>query len=331
MLKVTIEQDALRVGERFAVAFQRTLRIPADDRVYPLPPGFGAFPIFRVEDYADRVPPQWREQRGVFIPMYQREALWLNFNAASWKPNAVKMGAGGINAISGEPFDEMLRAAPQDYIVCPDQPWLDGFNTGQGTIRQFVAMPLGLGYTVEAALTGKEEFGGIQIIVFEPKPGIFPEQPPPQPERGGFGQVMYSFAAQPMGLGAGGEMKQKIYPDPHGIATWDEQNYGRVAVHILNSAQFQEVTGMEAPATPIDAKTYTEYGLPWFDLYDESRGDVSPAPRLAGAKTIAARDRERDEAAEEPASFEVPDSKVKKLQPEDSHGRTGRATGSPDA
>src|SRR5947207_9374928 len=148
MLAVTIEQNAIRVGERFAVAFQRTLRIPEDNQVYPLPPGFGAFLIFKVQDYADRVPPQWHEQGGVFIPMYQREALWLSFNAASWKPNAVKVGAGGINAISGESLDPMLRADPQDYIICPDQPWLDGFNTGHGTVRQFVAMPLGFGYTV---------------------------------------------------------------------------------------------------------------------------------------------------------------------------------------
>jgi hypothetical protein len=86
MLKVTIGQNAIQVGERFAVAFQRTIRIPDDDRVYPLPPGFGAFPIFKVEDFTDRVPSQWREQSGAFIPMYQREALWLSFNAASWKP-----------------------------------------------------------------------------------------------------------------------------------------------------------------------------------------------------------------------------------------------------
>lgn len=34
--------------------------------------------ICKVEDYLDRVPASWREHGGVFIPMYQREALWLN-------------------------------------------------------------------------------------------------------------------------------------------------------------------------------------------------------------------------------------------------------------
>jgi len=41
-----------------------------------------------------------------------------------------------------------------------------------------------------------------------------------------------------MGLGAGGSMKQKIYPDPYGIETWDQDNYGRIFIHIINSSEF---------------------------------------------------------------------------------------------
>jgi len=33
-------------------------------------------------------------------------------------------------------------------------------------IRQFVAMPLGSGYSVEEQITGKPEHGGLQIIVY---------------------------------------------------------------------------------------------------------------------------------------------------------------------
>ena len=69
-------------------------------------------------------------------------------------------------------------AESQDYVVCPDQPWLDGINAGDGYIRQFVAMPLGMGYTVEGQVTGEEKFGGMQIEVFEAKPGRFPDRPP---------------------------------------------------------------------------------------------------------------------------------------------------------
>ncbi|CAO1604788.1 hypothetical protein XANCAGTX0491_008328 [Xanthoria calcicola] len=53
----------------------------------------------------------------------------------------------------------------QDYIVAPKQLWLDGIADKQGSVRQFVAMPLGSGYSVEAQITGHDEVGGIQFMV----------------------------------------------------------------------------------------------------------------------------------------------------------------------
>ena len=79
MLNMKIRNNTIHIGDHFSVQFERTLRIPDDDGRYPLPPGLGAFPICRVEDYADRVPDAWNEFGGVFIPMYQREAMWLSF------------------------------------------------------------------------------------------------------------------------------------------------------------------------------------------------------------------------------------------------------------
>ena len=94
MLEITTNHDDLLFGKGFALDFQRTLRIPDDGKTYPLPPGLGTFPVSRVEDYKDRVPGAWLEHGGVFIPMYQREALWINFHARYWKPNAVKVAVG---------------------------------------------------------------------------------------------------------------------------------------------------------------------------------------------------------------------------------------------
>ncbi|HEY7544452.1 MAG TPA: hypothetical protein VID27_06205, partial [Blastocatellia bacterium] len=126
MLKVTVRQDALQFGDGFSLTFQRTLRIPDDGKSYPLPPGLGAFPIRKVSDYIDRVPASWREHGGVFMPMYQREAMWINFNARHWKPNAVKVAVGKVNAVSGEAWNQRLLTDREDYLVCPPQPWLDG-------------------------------------------------------------------------------------------------------------------------------------------------------------------------------------------------------------
>lgn len=363
MLKPVVISDQLKFVDDtetnsftngFSLNFQRTLRIPDDGKTYPLPPGLGQFPIKRVEDYADKVPESWRKRGGVFIPMYQREALWISFNSRVWRPNALKIAIGKVNAVSGEPWDQSLKQAetpdndaranvpkalselmrqavgnttqsqkPQpDYVVCPPQPWLDGINAGDGFIKQFVAMPLGMGYTVEGQVTGKEEFGGIQIIVYEPKPGKFADEPPPTQEAK-LGLSFDAMQAPPspmaasgaeMGMGAGGKMKQKIYPDPHGIDTWDAENYGRVYVHIVNSMAYREITGEEPPKTPITAKTYAQYNYPWFDLYDEQLGDVSSPDTLKNVKSVKEMDAEKGfDPQQDDDTVNVPDDNVKKL------------------
>jgi hypothetical protein len=253
-----------------------------------------------------------------FIPMYQREALWIGFRGAPWRPNAVVVSTGGVNAVSGQTRasggETALADLPQNYIVAPPQPWLDGFNTGDGTIRQFVAMPLGLGYSVEAAVTGEERFGRIRLAVFEPRPGRFPDEPPaePSPEKrpmAGMGAGRLSG----MGLGAGGVMEQRIYPDPYGLDAWDPRRCAVIDIHIVNSLQFRDIADEDPPPTPIDAAAYTRHGLPWFTLYDETLGDLPRAAVLARAKTVRERDAERgiDEAAD---AVDVTCDQVEKIE-----------------
>ncbi|MBL0714867.1 MAG: hypothetical protein JJV98_14325 [Desulfosarcina sp.] len=316
MLTVTIQKVDIRIGSYLAVSFHRTLRIPDDGRVYPLPPGLGTFPLFRVEDYRARLPESWRAEDGAFISMYQREALWLGFHGPEWHAQAVKVAVGGINALSGHPDNPALSADPQDYIVCPDQPWLDGINTGRGSVRQFVAMPLGEGYTVEAVLSGREDIGGIQLTGFESCPGKFPDRAPPAgktPLDTGPGGRPRPMAVPVMGLGAGGCMRQKIYPDPYGIDTWNSSNRARVSIHILNSCQFTAVTGQAPPPSPIDVKTYTEHGLPWFVRYDEERVDIAPSERLGAVKSIGAHDAETGGTAAQVPSVEIADTQIRTI------------------
>jgi hypothetical protein len=302
--KVTVTGDEVKFGEGLRVTFQRTLRIPDDGKTYPLPPGLGAFPLRRVDDYADRVPAEWRARGGLMLPMYQREAMWICFAGQHWKPRAVKIGVGKACAITGKPWSDQLHERPQDYVVTPPQPWLDGIHTGEGTIRQFVAMPLGLGYTVEGQVTGEERFGGVGLAVLEPKPGRFPDAPPLfEASRMAFGSppAPMCCAAPPpsrsrageMGLGAGGRMKQRIYPDPHGIDTWDPSSLSRVFVHILNSDMWREITGEPPPPTPVTAREYARHGLPWFDLYDDALGALEPGATLASVKSVKTIDAEK--------------------------------------
>ena len=297
-MQVALVDDALRVGEHFQLVFQRTLRIPDDGRTYPLPPGLGRFPVFRCAAFAERMPADWASEHAYFIPMYQREALWLGFGN-DWPPFAVKVALGGINAVSGRTNAPGLHGDPQDYVVCPAQLWLDGINTGSATIRQFVAVPLGRHLSVEASITGRESVGGMQIEIYPPRPGVPLVQPESAPRVGPARQL-----APRMGLGAGGQMRQKIYPDPHGITVWDDATCAHVTVHIVNSEHFRALTGLDPPPTPIDVQTYDARGLPWFDVYDEHMGDV-PAPEvLHDVRTVAQGEREQGSAPEESGAID---------------------------
>jgi len=313
---ISVQDDRIHVGARLAVSFQRTLRIPDDGGTYPLPPGLGRFPVFSAADYIDRLPRSW--QHDFFIPMYRREALWIAFEGAWWKPNAVKVGVGGVNAITGTSWDSALSDNPQNYVVAPDQPWLDGINSGDETVRQFVAVSLGEGQTVEAQITGKEGIGGIQIAAFDPLPGKFPDVAPPKTNRS-LDSAMSLEMPQMLGLGVGGTMRQKIYPDKYGIKTWDPDSIGSFFVHLINVAEFRAITGAQEPATPVDATAYSAAGLPWFELLDEEESDIDPAEVLARIRSI--RDLERADADE---SIEVAPSQLRKV-PLKKH-RTSRPT-----
>ncbi|MGW0390633.1 hypothetical protein ACWDYJ_06990 [Streptomyces sp. NPDC003042] len=152
------------MGEAVQIRFIRTLRLP-ESGTHALPPGLGEFPLRRVEDYPDTVPPQWLAKGGVMLPVYLREAMWLSFTGTR-EPAALQVGVGKVCAVSGERWTGRLARGPQNYVVLPRQPWLDGINSGDGTVRQFVAVPLGLGATVEGQVTGEETTGGVQLQAF---------------------------------------------------------------------------------------------------------------------------------------------------------------------
>ncbi len=49
------------------IDFQRTLRLPDDNKEYPLPPGLGLFPLTHVDDLGERLPAAWEAHGGIFF------------------------------------------------------------------------------------------------------------------------------------------------------------------------------------------------------------------------------------------------------------------------
>ena len=52
---------------------------------------------------------------------------------------------------------------------CRSSPGSTASASAKDVVRQFVAMPLGSGYSVEEQITGKAEHGGLQILVYPMK------------------------------------------------------------------------------------------------------------------------------------------------------------------
>ena len=282
--------------------FQRTLRIPDNDEVHFLPPGLGSFPLRNIDRYADTAPAHWRERGGVMLPMFQSEAMWINFHAHDGYPFLVKIAAGGINAVTGETWNDDVTADPQNYLVLPDQPWLDGFCVTKGEIRQFVAMPLGQGYSAEEQITGKADVGGLQLVVYPMKAVEWEKI---KKERDS--SMRYCVcdvdacqismgSASDMGLSAGGRMRQEIYDDDYDFNVWDLEHPRRCFVHIANSLTWRAITGEAPPTMPPTARQYADAGLPWFDWYDDAHTAVGGSATLAGLKTVKDIGQEKGES-----------------------------------
>jgi hypothetical protein len=321
----TKKHEVLDIGG-MRVNLQRTTRVPVG-KINSLPAGLGSFPIYKVSDFRSGCPKQWRDD-SYFFPMYRQEAMWLNFGRGyNHNAKALIVGAGNINAVTGKPFDpgkrlydengesdaqktdetklEIKLESPQNYLVVPPQPWLDGWKAEDGKIYQFVAAEMGSGETVEGQITGEETVGGIQLIVFDATKELINESTPHEYVSGGFikstfsshhylagietqccyasgvqarglgsKKVMACKAVRSMGLGRGGEIRQKIYPDPYGVDVWKKEPTAVEVIYMVSSEDFRQVTGHEAPPTPVQYEDYQKKQMPWFDLHDENLKDT---------------------------------------------------------
>lgn len=124
-----------------------------------------------------------------------------------------------------------------------------------------MAMPIGSGYSVEAQVTGKEVVGGLQ---FDVTPMVLPK----------------------MDTMVGGLIKQCILEDDNCVSSWDRERTITFNVQIVNSEVFRQVTRMDPPETPVDAKAYASLGLPFHEIYIEQSsvkgefGDIQSVKQL---------------------------------------------------
>ncbi|KAF7448574.1 integral membrane protein [Pyrenophora tritici-repentis] len=188
-LNCELGEGEVVVNNDLRISFHRTIRVPDNDQKSFLPPDLGAYPLKPIQAYSKKMPTEMTSKGGLFFPMYQSEAMWINFECRKSQHYIIKIYVGGVNAISGEAAvddagTKLRRQAKlarqhanvdaasslQDYIIVPGQKWLDGIAEADGSVRQFVAMPFGSGYSVESQVTGKDAAGGIQFEITPYKP-----------------------------------------------------------------------------------------------------------------------------------------------------------------
>ena len=307
----------MRIGNT-EVIFHRTVRVPDGRQPSNLPPSLGRMDLYPVAKYAKRCPENW-EKEAYFLALHETEAMWMSFR--SWAhPTAMLVGAGGINALTGEKLGITLQK--DNYLVAPPQPWLDGWKDKDGTVYQFVATAYqkGQGITVAEQLMGEEsKTGAIGIAFFHPKDpsklkpqrtpiegytssiagdqfkwlageitGVFSTGEPtlsapataprgPAPHRLDRVRTMLDE----MGIGRGGKILQKIYPDPHGLEVWQQEPWATLACYLVNAEVFEEITGEKIPR-PVSSETYSG---PWFGLQDKAQGDVAGTSKFTGLKS----------------------------------------------
>jgi hypothetical protein len=260
-------------------AFQRTLRVPDDGRVYPLPAGLDPFPLRHLEDFKRKLPREWVDRGGVLMPMYRSEAMWIELGDTY--PCAIKIGAGMINVLNGRPWTEQLDGSECDYLTAPPQAALDGYRTEDDVVRQFVAVRLGEGWSPEEQIAAEAVHGGIQIVAYPMRRARYLQLRAEHEQHGGdatgIGWGLSHFAQpeerRPHALAAGGQMRQRIFADPFGIDAWDRSARCRCIVTLIDVERWTKVTGALPTKPPFTPDDYQKAGLRWFEYYNS---DLKP-------------------------------------------------------
>ena len=101
-----------------------------------------------------------------------------------------------------------------------------------------------------------------------------------------------------MGIGAGGHISQSICKDNGSADAWHKEALVVFNVQMLNAAVFKNVTGLQPPASPINAATYAQYGFPFFKLVDEKPSGIGGG--FENVKSVNEIDGKVDENLEFP-------------------------------
>jgi len=245
VLDIDVTRDEIHFGASLTVRFLRSRPAAESRKGDELAVDTESYPIYRLDELPCQAPAL---SDGVLIPLHPHEVLQISFSGRWWKPNAVIVAVGDHNIISGKPWDGGLSADPQNYLVCPEQERLDGLDLRECLDRRALAADQSC--PAETQPDGAGWHQRLRLVVYEPRPGLFPDRRRrvPRPEENMRGS---SHLDKHRSTLAGKEPFQ-IRPDPHGIATWDQDDCRSIDVYIIERAKFEILTGIRPPCISTD-------------------------------------------------------------------------------
>lgn len=75
-----------------------------------------------------------------------------------------------------------------------------------------------------------------------------------------------------MGLAAGGLIEQTIVKDPLLPGQWADVAPLTFNVQLVKAENFNKITGLPIPPTPVTSERYEESGLPFYKMHEEASG-----------------------------------------------------------
>lgn len=117
----------LSLAHDINITFQRTPQTTASNCLGE-PSSFGALPLAEMDD-------------AVVVPVASEEAFWLGFEVPpSHPPLCLRISVFNkitVDATTGEPWCDALQSVPQNYLVCPPQPAINGVRDKTGIFKCF--------------------------------------------------------------------------------------------------------------------------------------------------------------------------------------------------
>jgi hypothetical protein len=264
------------------VGLRTTVRVPDDGRVYPLSMLLDDLPLRARADMSVAGAPSGAAT-GEFLTTFPSGcALALTFGEGpdpdgftpyqDEPPFAIKLGLRGVNVLTGLPLADGLQTDPQDYIVAPDEPWLNGYPLVDGMARQLVAGPA-------SGVIDPWTTADLELIVYPMRPkGVAARTRCRRRPLPGAHEAPGRRAAAAAGFALGGRIRERLFSDPYGIDSWDLQRGIRCRITFLDAVEWLSLTGTWPEHEQTSFNDYAESGWGWFELR-APRSDARTARR----------------------------------------------------